>query len=67
VNVIEFVLFGFTVKLLAVKHLFLLIVLCLWLNESIEMLLEIMTVVSSANNAAFDTVFILERRSCTFL
>jgi len=52
--------FGFRAKLLAVNHLFVLIVLRLWLNGIIEMLLEIMTVVSSANSDSLDTVIILE-------
>ena len=43
-----FVFNGFRAKLLAVNNLFVLIVLCLSMNVSIEMLLEIMTIVSSA-------------------
>jgi hypothetical protein len=62
VNVTIFVFFVFRANLLAVNHLFLLIVLCLWLNGIIETLLEIMTVVSSANSEALDKVLILEGR-----
>jgi hypothetical protein len=62
VNVTVFVFFLFRAKLLAINHLFLLIVLCLWLNGIIETLLEIMTIVSSANSDALDKVFILEGR-----
>jgi len=48
-------------------HWFLLIVLCLSLNGSIEMLLEIMKILSSANTAALDTVFMLEGTYCMFI
>lgn len=41
VNVTVFVLYGFRTKLVAVNHLFVLTVLCLSLNGSTEMLLEI--------------------------
>jgi hypothetical protein len=66
VNVTVFVLHGFRTKLLAVNHLFVLIVLCLSLNGSTEMLLEITKIVLSANSAALDKAFIFEGRYCTF-
>jgi len=67
VNVTLLVLYGFVAELLAVNHWFLLIVPCFSLNGNIEMLLEIMKILSSANSAALDTVFMLEGKYCMFI
>lgn len=67
VNVTLFVLYEFRAKLLAVNQWFLLIVLCLSLNGRIELLLEILKILPSANSAALVGAYILEGKHCTFI